>query len=436
MINKIVTNDSYDFGQPSATEIPSYSRGFDLAQWQRKYASENLFAQKLASMQPRDGETVLHIIALGDEEVYGPNRNCDGFARQDNIDCHKSFVDLGHLFRDHKNTDPELSVGRVIDSCHNPAMGRVELLVGLDHRKCRRELDALGSGKDLAFSMGSAVDYDICSWCRHKAPTAADHCEHIQHNLGEVMADGTKVYMKNPRPKFFDISIVWKPADRIAYMLKKVANGKTIIEGGHELAVRFGITGDMRKVAELRRIAEVIKQVPLGAAKVVRPTSVCADTRRELRQAGSAYGVEALLDMLTRNGMLLGPSDFADIAVGHPQPEACCEMDDPADITELLQEHVDIEGFEPPMVQQNIPLSHSCFNDLERNCSMQPEAAQKRTIIIVMTPSSATKLAAGVDPTEQRGLQALYQHYKLAFLRANLDRPRVLRTAAATFAVA
>lgn len=68
------------------------------------------------------------------------------------------------------------------------------------------------------------VEYDICSICGNKAKNRTEYCEHLQKYMGKAMPDGRQVYAINPRPKFFDISQVKNPADKTAYMLKKIAS--------------------------------------------------------------------------------------------------------------------------------------------------------------------------------------------------------------------
>jgi len=434
MLNKLVTNDSYTFDMPGATVVPAHSRGFDIAHWQKKYASENLFAETLSKLKPDKDETVLHIIALGDEEIMGVNRNGDAFSRADNKKNHHTFVELANLFKDHKHTSPDLACGRVIDSGHNAQMGRVELLVGLDNKKCAKEVNEVENGKDVSFSMGAAVDADCCSLCKHMAKTAADHCFHVRDHLNEVTEDGRKIYMKNPNPKFFDISIVWKPADRIAYMLKKVASGKPTQVSGHDLAVQFGITDDMdmSKLAEMRRIASIIKHVPALGTKP-KPTSVRADTKSELKKAAAAYGADKVLAHLTKYAILLSADDFADIVVQHSMPYACKALDDstPINMNEMLSEHAQIGAFEPTIYTEYIPLSKAAQCDLAVNCSMEPLHVQNRAIALTIV-SPTQKIACVVDSVEARGIVDLYRHYKLAFMRQHLDNYKVVRLTAST----
>lgn len=431
MINKLVTSDSYDFGDLAARLVPLHRGGVDNV-WMQKHASNDVFARELAGLRPQANKTILHIIALGDEEAFGPNRNGDAFNREDNIRCHPRFKKLGHLFRNHKNTDPAKAVGDVVATAHNDPMSRVELLVGLDNRKCAAEVDAANRGEDVPFSMGSSQEYDECSICKHKAPTAADHCDHVKNLLGEVLSDGRKVYMKNPDPKFFDISIVHKPADRIAYSLRKVASAGTATIGGHELAEMYGLSAaPSTKVATMQALAEIIKEIPLTARKVSAPNRVRADTKQELNKLCAVYGVDQVLGYLTKIGALLAPQDFADIVTGCPESEAAVDDACGCGLDEIIDDHQQIEAFDPPPVQEHLPLSEGARDDIGRSCCMQDQPARRRAMVIVIKPSLKTAFQA--DPTTVHGMSMLYKHYKVAFAHAHAQTPSMVRSLAATF---
>lgn len=68
------------------------------------------------------------------------------------------------------------------------------------------------------------VAFDVCSICGNKAKKASDYCTHIRHDKKKIYPDGKQPYMINYNPTFFDISIVRRRADRIAYVLSKVAS--------------------------------------------------------------------------------------------------------------------------------------------------------------------------------------------------------------------
>ena len=68
------------------------------------------------------------------------------------------------------------------------------------------------------------VAYDVCSICGNKAKRRDEYCAHIRHDKKKIYPDGKQPYMINYNPTFFDISIVKRRADRIAYVLDKVAS--------------------------------------------------------------------------------------------------------------------------------------------------------------------------------------------------------------------
>ena len=68
-----------------------------------------------------------------------------------------------------------------------------------------------------------------CSICGNRAPRIQDYCEHARTMMNKILSDGRKVYVDNPKPKFFDISFVRVPADRTAYTLRKVASDESIV---------------------------------------------------------------------------------------------------------------------------------------------------------------------------------------------------------------
>jgi hypothetical protein len=424
MIPKLFTTDSYDHGQPASTLVRQYSAGTD-SEWLRKHASsvDNVLLEEIKKLKPQKGKSVIHLIALSNEERNGPNRNMDGFSRKDNVTAHTQFRTQGHAFADHKNSDPNKSIGKVAATAHNDLMDRVELLVELDHKKMPdRYRQALEEGKDLAWSMGSLQKYDTCSHCGHKAPTSKDHCLHIKTALGEVLEDGTQIYMKNPNPSYFDISVVGKPADRIGYSLQKVAYGNGIV-GGHELAEQAGWDPmAMRKRAALIRMAEIEKRIPLQAHVLrLNPKTV-----RELKVKVAELGIGPVLAYLHKHASLLSPRDFADIIVGHANPEQAAEaiMAGPK-LASLLDDPIDIESLASGE-DRYMGLSKEAEADIRQACGCETAPFTQRALRpLLITPKTAS---LGLDPHEADGLALLYQHYKLACALENQEREDVFRS--------
>ncbi len=192
-------------------------------------------------LEPEPGKTYVHILALGAGDFYGPNLNNDHFPweglRHDHtktahphLHGYKTFLNA-HAFAHHMNKDPEKAYGDVLLSVLNHKMKRVELIVAIDEEKCirnggQRTLDKIKAGEYPSTSMGCRVPFDVCSICGHKAKYRSEYCDHMRNNAGKIMADGRKVFVYNPYPRFFDISFVFIGADRTSFVLEKVAHQK------------------------------------------------------------------------------------------------------------------------------------------------------------------------------------------------------------------
>ncbi len=144
---------------------------------------------------------------------------------------------------------------------------------------------------DESYSLGGlishncSVSHDICSYCGNKAKTRRDYCRGLDdgglckagglhRNIGrlvEVDGDAHSLHADNPDPRFFDISHVYRPADRIAYVLGKLekAAGVEGIISGADLAEAFGLVLPY----ELR----VAEDVPADCAKLMKLAYCLAD---------------------------------------------------------------------------------------------------------------------------------------------------------------
>lgn len=196
----------------------------DLVKSAEKKQTETIFGKSYDELKPDKKHVGIHVVALGDEEHYGPNRNMDAMPADSLRKYHDTFVTHGHVFRHHRNKDPKKSIGNIVASAYNEPMGRVELFIHADRDKAAPELERLERDGEIPFSMALNENWDECSVCHNRRSGAGDpkQCVHIREHLGEMSEDGKRVYMINREYTFFDISFVGKPADRIAWDLMKV----------------------------------------------------------------------------------------------------------------------------------------------------------------------------------------------------------------------
>ena len=244
----------------------------------------------IKAVQPKQGTSIVLVLALGAYERYDLNRNGDGFneyaykpgmqptcgcCRADNgawvsqdetlLQHYLSFEEHGKVYRHHQNTDPLKACGDVIKAFWNAQMHRVELLVGVENQKAPDLAERIAAGDYPAVSMGCRIKYDVCTICGHRAPTRKQYCEHLKNGMRQVTKTGLRAGALNPSPRFFDISWVIRPADQTGYMLKKVAEHDSYVVRTAADAGAYLDRVDEKRAAiqKLSDIDKVIRGVPV-----------------------------------------------------------------------------------------------------------------------------------------------------------------------------
>lgn len=377
-----------------------------------KVASEAL--EYCKTVTPTPGKTKILVLAMGASEYYGPNRNGDAFRESELIKHHHTFKTNSHVFRSHVNKDPAKAIGRVLESFYNHDMHRVELILELDNDKAASEVQKIRENRDVAVSMGCRIKYDVCSICGNKAPTRAEYCDHLKYEMGEIYPSGKVVCADNPRPNFFDISIVFRPADKTGYMLKKVARDGSMLELGDksaDLAIKSAtltvLSSYLRKAADIDKTIEgVALRVPLDkidtdavspsekgiTAKWVSsltPKAVSAYTSLG-KDSLASLSRESFVDtvrLLGDSGVLLMTDEFFELLfnklLGKSPPKGLTEkmVSLQKDIFKVLAENPEVpasaiaEEVIPSMDSEKVSLDLSYRNTLAGGCPpLYPEA--------------------------------------------------------------
>jgi hypothetical protein len=311
---KIIQSQSQDFSEPVAALIKISSRGVignDKIELTKRAGAE--FVHKLENIKFAKDEVPVHLIAIGATEDYGPNRNGDGFKRACCEKYHDTFVKFARFYRDHLNKNPAKSYGLVKASAYHEPMRRIELIAALNGSKeaadrnggliADKELEKLARGDDIGVSMACTIGYDVCSSCGNKAKTRAEYCDAIEngghckagglrHNIGRCLDDGHILHADNPHPRFFDISNVFRPADRIAYIsgtMNKAASAGTI--SGAELAERLGVTAPISLGLDASPLSGVQQQLvalqKLAEAEAAQSNNSALYTQLTLAQSAA-----------------------------------------------------------------------------------------------------------------------------------------------------
>ena len=371
MFPKIIETDPYLVAKNGTFEPtisilePNTMPGVKLASEAMRYSS---------TIKPVPGKTIILVLAMGASEYYGPNRNGDAFEEEELKKKHHTFKTNANVFRSHVNKDPAKSIGKVLESFYNDDMHRVELILELDNDLASNEVEKIRSQKDLAVSMGCRIKYDVCSICSNKAPTRNEYCKHLKYEMGEIYDDGRVVCAYNPDPNFFDISVVFRPADKTGYMLKKIARFGTSTFSGVSSADLAIKTSGMTVLSQFLSKAADIDKTISGIA--VEPEHSNVDNRLDdydrqlsikwLRSVSPAildtYGdidsgvLENLsrksfsesIRHLSRSGVFLMTGEFMDLlfnkVLGKPAPEGLTDklVGLQKDIFELLSRHPEV----------------------------------------------------------------------------------------------
>ncbi len=279
---KVVSPSGWEWDRPVALPLNISSRGLrghDRREF-LKYAS-HVFLPYIDQIKVAKDEVPVHLIALGASEAYGPNRNGDAFKEAACKAYHDTFVKFAKWYRNHKNKahqgDP--FYGYIKQSAYNDSMRRVELIAMLNAEKSAaernggyvadQELEKLAKDEDIPVSMACRVPYDECAHCGNKARTREEYCKAAACPAGgcfdnltrlvKVAGDTQMVYVNNDHPTWFDMSKVWRPADRIAYgtkadyltkaaadtLEKAAAAGGVFLGGGAKAAEDLGVTAPL-----------------------------------------------------------------------------------------------------------------------------------------------------------------------------------------------
>lgn len=127
-----------------------------------KKQASTIFGKEYEELRPPEGKTGIHLVALGDMETYGFNRNADGWKQSDCINRCDTFVKHGHVYQHHRNKDPKKALGEIKCAAYNPDMHRIELYIWADNEKSRDHLERLEKTGEVPFSMAAKVPSDTC----------------------------------------------------------------------------------------------------------------------------------------------------------------------------------------------------------------------------------------------------------------------------------
>jgi hypothetical protein len=457
---KVIQPHAQDFSEPVASLIKVSSRGIignDRVDLVKRAGAE--FVHKLDNIKFASDEVPVHLIAIGATEDYGPNRNGDGFKRACCERYHDTFVKHARFYRDHLNKNPAKSYGIVKASAYHAPMRRIELICALNASKeaaernggllADKELEKLARGDDIGVSMACTIPFDICSHCGNKARTRAEYCDSIEngghckagglkHNMGKCADDGSILYADNTQPRFFDISHVVRPADRIAYISGSLKAASAGVVSGAELAEQLGVTaprfldvesasaGVRDQLIALEKLAAAEEGENLGRLWAQTMLAESPVVQEHINPAELAnVKLAEVFRALATAGVVLPLRDFLNLTVKTAGQELVSAVGSalPGIFNKLASEHDIVLSLEQnaynPAYAANARLN-AWAERIAATRSMLPKAVEKRAYLAVLRDPSAaannnTTFQAMTKNAENNSaaVNALARHYAM-----------------------
>lgn len=464
---KVIFPHAFNLGVPVARLAEIHSRGPDHS-WMQKRAA--VLTKELKAVRPEPGHTFIHAISMGAGEYYGSNRNGDFFNSKSARfefpepkkgghkstmlsgglqEYHKTFAKYAAVYHDHINKDPKQASGSIVAEAYNPEMHRGELLIKVQDDKWAPEIEKLARGEDSPFSMSCKVPYDICSICGNQAPSRKEYCDHLLNEMSQVKAAGHQVFAINDRPLFFDFSGVFRPADRIAYGLQKVASTGEMPEEflpSTQIAELWGISaprsvfldGSPRhvreKLAAIERMAAMEKQIEAtGHAISPEVDSGVAEGNVPDEAIDTMRSVDwnSLMGALSNAEVCLPVRDFFRLILGNKYDSAAGEMDSvqsllPGIFSRMSGGEVeDVTGMctYDPATSLVSKAARDVIDSLRPGLSLGSEPTKRRIQVMIIRGGSPDgmpmrKLSHDLTPSKTAEyLAKQYAAYQLAFNR-------------------
>ena len=150
------------------------------------------------------------------EDLHGANDNSDYFSVEEllrekihegkSVRAFETFVGVP-FFTNHKNDNVEEARGRIINAFYDLDEHCVYCDVRIDAKMYPKLARGVKEGYISDVSMGTAVEYSVCSICGNKAAKSEEYCTHIKNAKGKKFG-GQKCYEINHGLKFIEISAV------------------------------------------------------------------------------------------------------------------------------------------------------------------------------------------------------------------------------------
>lgn len=218
------------------------------------------------------------------------------------------------------------------------------------------------------------VKFDVCCICGHKSKTRADYCHCAKNYLGKILPNGKKVYVTNPNMTFFDISFVLVGADKVSFVMEKVAE--------------YAMAKDAQD-----KLSTIVKEIP-DLAHHLDPLFKREDTLPQGVMDGmGGLSLDKALSALLGKGIVLKPVEFQYMLLKR-KPSGFSAAD-------LLRRNI---VFTPSGAPAGMNLLKDAF--LDYPLGLPPQILARRSFSSPLLSIRLTKLLHAQPPDEETPLQA------------------------------
>jgi hypothetical protein len=403
----------------------------------------------ISKLSPDKKKLYVLISALGGGEFWGSNVNGDffpvgGLVHKGTDYGYLTFLN-GHVFKHHKNKDPNVSFGTIPLSVWDDAMKRVVLVLELDRSKAAQfeatdVVDKIDSGLSCDVSMGCKVPYDVCSICQNKSKTRDDYCTHLQNEMNQIYPDGRKVWASNLSPRFFDLSFVFIGADAIGKSLYKIASKgccpmcstagtscsvKAAEDAGWVDTESYTVKTASAKTSSIKsatkqKLSDILKEVPSQFTSKSVPALEAQEpdiSRDALNEMATKHPLGSSLATPSLMGMVLKPHEYQRIILIKIGRSDIADSMDKRNLvfapTEQVDTSIKLGHFSKSLCDKLMPLleKRSGFGPILKNrmldmAVMQPQPSISR---IPVKDDFLGKIAAGYNGYRVQALESLHQ---------------------------
>lgn len=298
-----------------------------------------------------------HVISCGCTELFGANRNADGWSKYALERDMSSYLKHAKCFRDHRNKKDDLFYGRPKVAFFDKERGYGRLLAEyfatdkaaseLNARVADLEIEALDKNAEFKVSHGTKIPHDTCAICGNEASTRAKYCSAhdeggscrlfgCKTGLSKLSEEGELQFVHNDAGNiFYDISSIGldkhasaRQADRIAYatpydiVQDKVASFNDFVPGSSWMSEQMGLSPrfDLFVPDGLTPYQERMAKVAIELAEYTSDSSAVYDdfdgdvsSLRRLVSPCENTKRAAARDLAIRNEMI-GPRVFAKLS--------------------------------------------------------------------------------------------------------------------------